>query len=98
MFIDEPEAALHPEAVIKFLDMLALLADQGVQIFMATHSYFVLKKLQILTVQKALSVPIMSLSGGQACISDLRDGMPENPIVDTSIALYEQELEANLGK
>lgn len=40
----------------------------------------------------------MSLSGGQACISDLRDGMPENPIADTSIALYEQELEANLGK
>jgi len=55
LFIDEPEAALHPEAVIKFLDMLALLADQGMQIFMATHSYFVLKKLQILTVQKALS-------------------------------------------
>ena len=98
LFIDEPEAALHPEAIIKFLDMLALLAGQGVQIFMATHSYFVLKKLQILTAQKRLSVPIMSLSGGQAFTSDLKDGMPENPIVDTSISLYEQELEASLGK
>lgn len=98
LFIDEPEAALHPSAIIRFLDMLALLASQGVQIFMATHSYFVLKKLQILTVQKGLSVPIMSLSGGQPCASDLRDGMPENPIVDTSIALYEEELEASLGK
>ncbi len=98
LFIDEPEAALHPEAIIQFLDMLALLAAQGVQIFMATHSYFVLKKLQILTAQKGMSVPILSLSGGKASTSDLKDGMPENPIVDTSIALYEQELEASLGQ
>ena len=98
LFIDEPEAALHPAAIIKFLDMLAMLASQGVQILMATHSYFVLKKLQILSVQKNMSVPLMSLSGTQPCASDLRDGMPDNPIVDTSVALYEEELEASLGK
>nr|WP_291321746.1 AAA family ATPase [Desulfonatronospira sp.] len=66
LFIDEPEAALHPAAIIKFLDMLALLAVQGVQILMATHSYFVLKKLQILTVQNDMSYiqhPFVCLKG-----------------------------------
>lgn len=98
LFIDEPEAALHPAAIIRFLDMLALLVSQGVQIFMATHSYFVLKKLQILASQDKLSIPIISLSDGQSIAGDLKDGMPENPIVNTSIALYEQELEASLGQ
>jgi predicted ATPase len=31
IFIDEPEAALHPSAVAKFLDIITNLADSGIQ-------------------------------------------------------------------
>lgn len=98
IFVDEPEAALHPEAIVRFVNVLSLLAGQGVQIFMATHSYFVLKKLQLLAGQNQQSVPVLSVSGKEPVLNDLKDGMPDNPIVNTSIALYEQELEASLGQ
>ncbi len=42
LFIDEPEAMLHPHAIVEFMEILHLLADQGIQIFMASHSDFVL--------------------------------------------------------
>lgn len=98
IFVDEPEAALHPEAIVRFVNVLSLLAGQGVQIFMATHSYFVLKKLQLLAGQNQQSEPVLSVSGKDPVLNDLKDGMPDNPIVNTSIALYEQELEASLGQ
>ncbi len=98
LFIDEPEAALHPKAIIDFFDILALLAGQGIQIIIATHSYFVLKKLQLLAKKKNLSIPVLSLSGEAPVQSNLKDGMPDNPIIDTSIALYEEELESDLGE
>lgn len=97
LFIDEPESALHPGAIVKLMEVLSLLADQGVQIIMATHSYFVLKKLQLLTRKKKYTSPIVSIFDGKVVISDLKDGMPENPIVNTSIALYDEELEASFG-
>ncbi len=97
LFIDEPESALHPGAIIKLMEVLSLLSGQGVQIVMATHSYFVLKKLQLLAREKQFSSPIISLSDQKTVISDLKDGMPENPIVNTSIALYDEELEATFG-
>jgi len=98
LFVDEPEAALHPEAIVRFLNVLSLLAGQGVQIFMATHSYFVLKKLQLLAGQNNISIPVLSVSGKTSVLNDLKEGMPDNPIVNASIALYEQELEAGLGE
>lgn len=97
LFIDEPESALHPQAIVQFIDMLHLLVEEGVQIFMATHSYFVLKKLHLLTFHDKRSIYVNSLSEGQSTLNDLQDGMPDNPIVNTSIELYEKEMEASLG-
>lgn len=95
IFIDEIEAALHPKAVCQFLDMLVAIANEmGLQIFITSHSYFVIKKLYLIALKKASSVSCISLNKGQAAqICDLHDGMPENSIIDTSIRLYEQEIE-----
>ena len=38
IFIDEPEAALHPQAVSRLFDIIAMLAERGIQVFMASHS------------------------------------------------------------
>lgn len=101
LFIDEPESFLHPQAVVRLIEILDKLVKEGVQVFMATHSFFVLKKLMILARQQQTSIPVLSLPGrgeGHPVSQDLQDGMPDNPIVDVSVALYEEELEAELSE
>lgn len=99
IFIDEIEAALHPEAICKFLDMIYEISDKmGIQVFISSHSYFVIKKLVLLARQKQGFIKCISLKKDMDCvqINDLYDGMPDNSIIDASIRLYEQEIEENL--
>ena len=95
IFIDEIESALHPKAVCQFLDMIDTIAnDMGLQIFITSHSYFVIKKLCLIALKKAGTVSCISMEKGQIPqICDLYHGMPDNTIIDTSIRLYEQEVE-----
>ena len=95
IFIDEIESALHPGAVCQFLDMVDEIANHmGIQVFISSHSYFVIKKLYLIALKEAGLVSCISLNKGQdAQICDLYDGMPDNSIIDTSIRLYEQEIQ-----
>lgn len=95
LFIDEIESALHPQAVCQFLDMMDTIANgMGIQVFIASHSYFVIKKLCLAALKKAGTISCISMDKGQAPrVYDLHDGMPQNSIIDTSIKLYEQEIE-----
>ena len=98
IFIDELESALHPDAIDKFLDMIDKIANEmGVQFFIATHSYFVIKKLALIAKKKPGFVTCISLHKDKAAeIHDLQMGMPDNSIIDASIRLYEQEIEEGL--
>ncbi len=97
IFIDEPESNLHPEAISKLLDIIVILAKCGIQFFLASHSYFVIKKLFLLAIEHNINIPLMleqNVDDIQKWTEyDLRDGMPDNPIIDESIQLYEQEVE-----
>jgi len=94
VFIDEPESALHPSAISEFLDIVDLLSKQGIQFFITTHSYFVVKKLYLLAMRDKASLPVLLASeNGSWMQSDLKDGMPQNSIIDESIRLFEQEME-----
>ena len=95
VFIDEPENALHPSAISHLLDTIEVLAESGIQFFLATHSYFVVKKLFLMAQKKpGLSIPLLSAEADNIWHSfDLKDDMPKNPIIDESIHLYEQQLE-----
>ena len=95
IFIDEIESALHPKAVCQFLDMIDNIANEmGIQVFITSHSYFVIKKLFLIALKEENTVKCISLNKGkEAQICDLHDGMPDNSIIDTSIQLYEQEIE-----
>jgi energy-coupling factor transporter ATP-binding protein EcfA2 len=98
VFVDEPESALHPDAIVRFLEILRMMAQAGVQFFIATHSYFVIKKLYLIAQEHHLNIPLAAHGAeGWRTTADLRDGMPENAIVDASIRLYEQEVELALG-
>ena len=97
VFIDEPESFLHPKAVIEFIDIITLLSKHNIQIFLSTHSYFVINKLKLVAKKEKINIPIISLFDNNYEIFDLlEDGLPDNPIIDTSIALYEEELDLEL--
>lgn len=97
LFIDEPESVLHPKAIIDFLEIVKLLADNNIQVFLATHSYFVIKKLYLQARQSGMDIPVVMLEdGGAIRVDNLKGGIPDNQIVDTSISLYEEELDLNL--
>jgi len=92
VFIDAPESALHPVAVSKLLDIVAVLAERGIQFFLASHSYFVVKKLFLIAQEQNLSIPVISAHDSQWTTANLKDGMPENTIIDESIRLYKEEV------
>lgn len=93
IFIDEPESALHPAALSDFLDIVAELAKRGIQFFLASHSYFVVKKLYLIARENESSIPILMADGDGWNCADLRDGMPDNAIIDESIRLYKEEVD-----
>ena len=97
IFIDEPESALHPVAISSLMDIIAALASGGIQFFIATHSYFVIKKLYLIAQTQQLSIPVLSFVDGAWQQDNMQQGMPPNPIIDESIHLYEQEVESALG-
>ncbi|WP_337157596.1 AAA family ATPase [Pseudomonas putida] len=95
IFIDEPESALHPTAISQLMEIVYILAEKGIQFFIATHSYFVVKKLHVLSLKKGMRMPVlMSDSAGAWSQTLLTDGMPNNPIIGESVRLFEEEMEA----
>jgi AAA domain, putative AbiEii toxin, Type IV TA system len=101
LFLDEPETNLHPRAISVLIDVLFQLGQAGVQVYLATHSYFVLKQLEILAKKHRTSVPFCSLVRRgeiEASFADMRDGMPDNPILDESTRLFEQGFEVDMAR
>ncbi|NLM90130.1 MAG: hypothetical protein GX179_02940 [Candidatus Cloacimonetes bacterium] len=60
---------------------------------MATHSYFVIKKLYLIAQEKKLNIPIASYEDNKWVYDDLRNGMPDNSIVNETIKLYKEEVD-----
>lgn len=94
LFFDEIESALHPRAISDLLDIIDLIAQEmNIQIFIASHSYFVIKKLFLTALKNKQSITCISLSKNNNIeINDLYNGMPNNSIIDESIRLYEEEI------
>jgi energy-coupling factor transporter ATP-binding protein EcfA2 len=96
VFVDELESALHPAAISKLLDIVAMLAEDGMQFILASHSYFVVKKLFLIAQEKGMSIPVLAGGTDGWRSADLKDGMPDNAIIAESIQLYEQEVNLSL--
>ena len=98
IFVDEPEAALHPSAISTFMDIIVQLAGCGIQFFLASHSYFVVKKLYLIAQEKNMPIPVALVNKESEYIyTDLLQGMPDNTIIDESINLYKQKMKLTLG-
>ena len=101
LFIDEPENNLHPEAIVALVKMLFSLSKADIQIYLATHSYFVIKQFELLARKHNENIQICSLLKEKSNVvgkfHDLRDGLPSNPIIETSLSLYEQDIDLSLS-
>jgi len=102
LFMDEPETALHPDAIRQMVEMLVAMSKAGVQIFLASHSYFVIKQLANCAKRDELNVCCWNLKreiGKPVSNSfhDLIDGvLPSNSIIDEALKMYDEEINIDL--
>jgi len=92
VFIDEPEVALYPPILSLFLEIISDLAKLGMQFFIVTHSYFVIKKFYLIAQQKKLNIPIAFYEDNKWAYNDLKNEIPNNSIVNEYIKLHIEEL------
>lgn len=92
IFIDEVEANLHPAMINTFMNVVLMLSKIGVQFFIASHSYFVIKRLYILAHKEKMSIPVFSFMDEGCTYGDLMNNMPKNAIIDESVNLYKEEV------
>lgn len=102
LFMDEPETALHPDAVRQLVEMLVAMSKAGVQIFLASHSYFVIKQLANCAKRDDLNVCCWNLKRERGkpvsnSFNDLIDGvLPSNSIIDEALKMYDEEINIDL--
>lgn len=102
LFVDEPEVNLHPKAIVLFAEMLHEFAQSGIQVYLTTHSYFLLKRLEQLAREKKTDYSLLDLrksdgGGVTGTLSLLADGLPQNPIVEESLRLFDRDLQLDLA-
>ena len=102
LLVDEPESNLHPKAIIAMADILFDLSQAGVQVYAATHSYFFVKRIeQRARKAKKEKVSLVDLrqskKGVTAIFHDLRDEIPDNPILAQSRYLLNQDIRLDWG-
>ena len=61
LFWDEPETNMNPKLIKVLARSILTLCQQGIQVFIATHSYFLLKELDLLSRQFSVEQRFLSL-------------------------------------
>jgi AAA15 family ATPase/GTPase len=103
LFMDEPETALHPDAVRQMVEMLVAMSKAGVQIFIASHSYFVIKQLAICAKRDELNISCWNLTKENGkpvnnSFHNLIDGvLPSNTIIEEALKMFDQEIDVDLN-
>jgi len=102
LFWDEPETNLNPKLYGPLIDILLTLQRSGVQVFLATHDYLILKEID-LRRKKDHQINFFSLfrdtkSGHIAChMSNDYNGIHPNAIADAFADVYDREVRRSLG-
>ncbi|MES2703329.1 MAG: AAA family ATPase [Bacteroidota bacterium] len=103
LFIEEPEAHLHPEVQVKLMEQFAALSGKRLQIVMTSHSNYMFNKLSNLILDnkmdhnKVASYLMRPTEAGS--VADMlsmkaeEDGMNDKNFADTAEMLYEERIE-----
>ena len=106
VFWDEPESNLNARLIRDVAEMLMSLASQGVQVFIATHSFFLMKEIDMLKRQdkRFSKVPCRYFTLGydnedKPVFEQGEDLKSVSRIValDEELAQYDRELQGTLG-
>ena len=101
LFWDEPEVNLNPKVMDEVVGALLELARSGVQIFLATHSYVILKELD-LQANRADNVRYFAFQNSDSgTIVNWTDDfalLEPNPILDQYDSLYDRDLTRATGR
>lgn len=103
LFIDEPETALHPKAQRELVRILQKISQlSGAQVFIATHSYYIINQLHIVAKEHKQMVPCISIASNEQQersyrYYDLQKLMPNIPIMEEALAMQSEELSLDLN-
>lgn len=92
LFWDEPEANLNPKVIKDVAKTILSLAENGIQVFVATHSLFMLRELNILSelAEKKLDVRYFGLTKNSDGMNIVDQGHSINDLTD--ITSLDEEL------
>lgn len=100
LFWDEPEANINPVHIPLIVELLLLLQETGVQIFVATHSYVFAKYMEVLSNEKAklrFYALFKTEDVGVQCETDEKFSYLENNYISIeNVKLYEKEIERSM--
>lgn len=102
LFWDEPEANINPALSRVLVELFLELQRQGVQLFIATHSYALLKQFDLLAgPDNQLRYFSLYRSGeGQVVASstDRYDTLTPNAIENENLRIYDEQVQKSLGE
>ena len=98
VFIEEPEAHLHPSNQIKLIEILAQLLQKNVKIVFSSHSNYIFNKLNNMILSKQMDYklyePILIMqeeNGSKSTIMQIdQTGVIDDNFSDTAFQLYEE--------
>ncbi|WP_419616938.1 AAA family ATPase [Thiolapillus sp.] len=101
LFWDEPETNLNPRLIRLVAHVVHQLVAKGVQVLIATHSYFLLKELDLLCRKQAIEQALFSISKEQGNLiihqGDRLSNLENIVALDEELAQYDREMELSNG-
>lgn len=101
LFIEEPEAHLHPEVQVKLMEIFAKLADLKLKIFVTSHSNYMFNKLNNLLIKgeidkkRIMVYHLIQTKLGSTANKEMKitkDGIDDENFQDVSEKLYYERL------
>jgi ABC-type ATPase involved in cell division len=101
LFWDEPEANLNPKLIGEVVEVILELQRLGVQIFLSTHNYVLLKEFDLRqrSNDKLQFLSLYRSSEGAVSVSSSANylGVDPNAISGTFNSIFDREIQRNLG-
>jgi predicted ATPase len=106
LFWDEPEANLNPSLMQQVVKVIFKLQELGVQVFLTTHNYVLLKQFDLQAGKKSaiqfislFREPVAGKPTGPVIsrVSDTYSGIDPNDISGTLDRLYDEEVKRSFG-